>query len=91
MTLKEYTDSELHFALHSSPFILCEWVEYTDRDKYEDASKKLIGGHQKRYSFKEAFNNWWANMEQENKDIILNNEYFDKAVFNEIAQQTLVE
>ena len=60
MTVSEFYRSEHYSLLTRHPFILTEWVEYTEKEKKSDKGKELIGRYLKRYTFKEACANWWA-------------------------------
>ena len=79
-------NSEYYDALMSSPFILTEWIYYTDKEKAADKEKELVGGYLKKYKFKEACANWWQNMSLQNKEIIKNMPNFDKNVFKDITE-----
>ena len=85
MSLSEFRDSEYYDALISSPFKLTEWIEYTDKEKKEDINKAMMGGYLKKYTYKDACKNWWNNMSEENKKIILSIPNFDKDVFKDIT------
>ena len=70
MTPTEFRGSRYYFAIYSSVFPLTEWIFYTDEEKAQDKAKELIGGYLKERTFKEAAAIWWANMSDENKEII---------------------
>ena len=77
MTASEFYISKYYVALISSPFILTKWIE--------DESKGLIGGYLKEYTFKEACQNWWNKMSDENKEIIKSIPNFNAEIFKEIT------
>ena len=51
----------------------------------EDDNKRLIGGYLKEYSYKEACANWWSELTEENKEIIISIPNFDADKFEEIT------
>ena len=85
MSMFEFKNSKYYKALTSSPLNLTEWVEYTDEEKKEDIDKAMIGGYLKEYTYKEACKNWWSNLTEKNKMIILSIPNFDKEVFEDIT------
>ena len=85
MSLRDFYRSKIYDALCSAPFILNEWIEYTDEEKAEDEEKALIGGYLKTYTMKEAWTNWWEEMTYENKEIIKSIPNFDAKIFKEIT------
>lgn len=85
MTMREFKDSIYYKAIYSSNFCLIKWVQYTEEEKEKDPNKKLLGGHLKKYSYKEACANWWAEMSEENKEIIKSMPNFDKEIFEDIT------
>ena len=85
MTLSEFRRSKYNRALRSVKLELTEWIEYTEEEKKEDDKKRLIGGYLKEYSYKEACANWWSELTEENKEIIMNIPNFDADKFEEIT------
>ena len=85
MTLNEFRKSKYGNALRSVKLKLTEWVEYTEEEKKEDDKKRLIGGYLKEYSYKEACANWWGELTEENKEIIMSIPNFDADKFYEIT------
>ena len=85
MTVREFYGSKYYHALTSSPFILTEWIYYTEEEKAQDKAKELIGGYLKRYDYKEACAKWWEKMTQENREIIKQIPNFDADKFYEIT------
>ena len=82
-TPTEFRKSKFYSALCSSPFILTEWIEYTEEEKAEDKSK--IGGYLKEYTYKEACANWWNGMTVSNKKIVTEIPNFDPDKFERIT------
>ena len=85
MTLREFRNSKYNEALCSVLFILTEWIEYTEEEMKEDENKRLIGGYLKEYSYKEACANWWSELTEENREIIMSIPNFDADKFYEIT------
>ena len=85
MTMREFVKSKYYTAIFSSPFNLTKWIEYTAEEKAQDEKKALIGGYLQIYSYKEACQNWWANMSPENKEIIKSMPNFNAEIFKEIT------
>ena len=85
MTLNEFRKSKYGKALRSVKLKLTEWIEYTEEEMKEDKNKRLIGGYLKEYSYKEACANWWSELTEENKEIIMNIPNFDADKFEEIT------
>lgn len=85
MTPMGFKESKYYQALLSVPFVLTEWVCYTDEEKAEDKAKELIGGYLERYNYKEACANWWAALSDENKAIIQQIPNFDADKFEKIT------
>ncbi len=65
--------------------MLTEWVNYTAEEKQADKAKELIGGYLKRYDFQEACAKWWAEMSNENREIVKQMPNFDADKFFEIT------
>ena len=84
MTAEEFYESKYYEAILSSPFVLTEWFEYTEKEKDTDANRS-VGGYLKKRTYKEACANWWANMTDENRAIIMSMPNFDSAVFFDIT------
>ena len=81
----EFFRSEWYNALQSSPFMLTEWIDYTEEEKEVDTDKALIGGYLKTYTYKEACRNWWDAKTEEDKGIIKTMPNFDVAKFKKIT------
>ena len=85
MTTSEFYGSKYYRALISSPFLLTEWIEYSEEEKRGDKAKELIGGYLKKYSFLEACANWWRKMAQRDKRTITEIPNFDPDKFKMIT------
>ena len=85
MSLTDFYNSNYYTAICSSEFKLTEWVNYTEEEMKTDKEKEMIGGYLKRYTFKEACANWWANMTEDNKNIIKSIPNFNAEVFEDIT------
>ena len=91
MTLREFRKSKYNKALCSVELKLTEWIEYTEEEMKEDKNKRLIGGYLKEYSYKEACANWWGELTEENREIIMSIPNFDADKFKEITGINLKE
>ena len=78
-------NSEYYYALTSVPFVLTEWVKYSEEEKASDKSKALIGGYLKTHSYKEACATWWSKMIEENKKLVQEIPNFDAEKFYRIT------
>ena len=85
MTLNEFRKSKYGKALRSVKLKLTEWIEYTEEEMKEDDDKKATKGYLKNYTYKEACANWWIELTEENKEIIMNIPNFDADKFEEIT------
>ena len=85
MTLREFRKSKYNRALRSVELKLTEWIRYTEEEMKENKNKRLIGGYLKEYSYKEACVNWWCELTEENRKIIMSIPNFDAAKFEEIT------
>ena len=85
MTLNEFRKSKYDKALRSVKLKLTEWIEYTEEEMKEDDDKKATKGYLKNYTYKEACANWWSELTEENKEIIMNIPNFDADKFEEIT------
>ena len=85
MTLNEFRKSKYGKALRSVKLKLTEWIKYTEEEMKENKNKRLIGGYLKEYSYKEACANWWSELTEENREIIMSIPNFDADKFYEIT------
>ena len=85
MSLRDFYRSKYYDALSSAPFVLTEWIPYTEEEKKADPEKELAGGYLKEHTMQEAWANWWAKMTEDNKKIVQEIPNFDAEVFNEIT------
>ncbi len=84
MSANEFRNSRYAYALYSSPFMLAQWIEYTESEK-DTEEKKITGGYLKELTFKEACRLWWGKMSAENKAIVKQIPNFDADIFQEIT------
>ena len=85
MTLNEFRKSKYGKALRSVKLKLTEWIWYTQEEMKEDDDKKATKGYLKNYTYKEACANWWSELTEENKEIIMSIPNFDADKFYEIT------
>ena len=85
MSLRDFYRSRYYEALCSAPFLLTEWIPYTEEEKKDDPKKEMIGGYLKEYTMKEAWANWWGKMSEEAKKIVQDIPNFDAKIFKEIT------
>ena len=85
MTLNEFRKSKYGKALRSVELKLTEWILYTEEEMKEDDDKKATKGYLKNYTYKEACDNWWSELTEENREIIKSIPNFDKEKFYEIT------
>lgn len=84
-TVLEFINSKYYTALTSAPFVLTEWIEYSEEEKSADKSKALIGGYLKTYDYKEACAIWWSKMAKKNKNLVQKIPNFDAEKFYRIT------
>ena len=85
MSLRDFYRSRYYEALCSAPFMLTEWIPYTEEEKKADPEKEMIGGYLKEYTMKEAWANWWGKTSEKDKKIIQEIPNFDAKIFKEIT------
>ena len=85
VSLGDFYRSRYWDAMCSAPFCLTEWIYYTQEEKEVDPRKELIGGYLKVYTLEEAWANWWAKLDDENREIIKEIPNFDAEIFKDIT------
>ena len=85
MSLRDFYRSRYYEALCNAPFLLTEWILYTEEEKKDDPKKEITGGYLKEYTMKEAWANWWGEMSEEAKKIVQDIPNFDAKIFKEIT------
>ena len=85
MSLRDFLRSKYWEAMCSASFNLTEWVCYTAEEKAADPEKDRVGGYLKVNTYKEAWGNWWTNLDEENRAIIQEIPNFDPAIFKDIT------
>ena len=85
MSLRDFYRSKYYEALCRAPFLLTDWIPYTDEEKKADLKKEMIGGYLKEYTMKEAWANWWGKTSEKDKKIIQEIPNFDAKIFKEIT------
>ena len=64
---------------------MTEWIYYTEEEKENSPIRKAIGGYLKKYTFKEACENWWNSLDEIDRKLIQTIPNFDKSIFKEIT------
>ena len=84
-TMREFMETKYYNAIYSAPFILTEWVSYTDDEKQNDPQKNAIGGYLKQYTFHDACKKWWKKLSPDARKTIMEIPNFDPDIFFEIT------
>lgn len=89
MSLSDFYRSRYWTAMCGASFSLTEWIEYTAEEKAADPEKERTGGYLKVNSYEEAWAKWWAELSEENKQIIQEIPNFDPGIFKDITGITV--
>ena len=85
LTWNEVLKKDWFCALNHGYFILTEWIYYTEEEKENSPIRQAIGGYLKKYTFKEACENWWNSLDEIDRKLIQTIPNFDKSIFKEIT------
>ena len=85
MTHEQFVNTEEYNLLIKYPFILTEWIYYSEEEKEKDIAKKYIGGYLKKYTYKDACEKWWNNYSNDEKQKFKKIPNFNKEKFKEIT------
>lgn len=85
MSLRDWYRSRYWEAMCEAPFILTDWIWYTEEEKAADEEKERVGGYLKVYSMEDAWKNWWDRLSEEAKKTIQEIPNFDPEVFKDIT------
>ena len=69
-------------------FYLNKWIpesDMTDKEKKADPNFYVRGGYLKKYTWEEAWANYWRDSDDEEKQKVLNLPNFDPVIFKEIT------
>jgi len=86
--MSEFIKTINYRALFSSSFNLTSWVselDMTEREKLDNKYFYVQCGYLKSHTYEEACMNWWKNMTENNKQLIINIPGFDKDIFFDIT------
>ena len=86
-TYKDWSKSETRNLICRN-FFLNKWIkedDMTTKEKVENPSYKTTGGYLKKYTYKEAWNNLWNEISDDEKNKIMNIPNFDSCIFKEIT------
>lgn len=87
----QVTKEEWNEVRNSLPEIkiqITKWVDKKDMTKEEKNNSsvwKEIGGYLKRYTYEEAWQNWWNDASKADKQAILDLPHFDSEIFTGIT------
>ena len=73
---------------HFNEFHLSKWIskdDMTDKEKIDDPKFRVRGGYLKTYSWEDAWDNFWRDTDEENRQKVLNLPNFDADIFKEIT------
>ena len=85
MSLKDFYESRYWEAIKNAPFELTKWTEYTAEEKAADPQKELVGGYLRTYTMEESWENWWNELSDEDRQIIMEIPNFDPEIFKDIT------
>ena len=85
MSLRDFYHSKYGDALCAAPFLLTEWIYYTNEEKAADPEKERVGGYLKVNTYEEAWAKWWDELDEKNRQIIQEIPNFDPAIFKDIT------
>ena len=85
MSLKDFYESRYWEAIKNAPFKLTKWIEYTAEEKAADPQKELVGGYLRTYTMEESWENWWNELSDEDRQIIMEIPNFDPEIFKDIT------
>jgi hypothetical protein len=83
-TYRNWLDSEARCLLNRIPRNVTEWVyacDMTEKEKADHPEHITTGGYLKTLDEKDAAQNWWNNLDQSDRDIILALPNFDAEIF----------
>lgn len=86
-TYKDWLESETRNLINRK-FFLNKWIyecDMTTKEKVENPSYKTTGGYLKKYTYKEAWNNLWNEISDDEKKKIMDIPNFDSDIFKEIT------
>ena len=86
-TYKDWSKSETRNLICRN-FFLNKWIkedDMTTKEKVENPSYKTTGGYLKKCTYKEAWNNLWNEISDDEKNKIMNIPNFDSYIFKEIT------
>ena len=75
-------------SLPTIKLLITHWIykkDMTDEEKENNSIYKEIGGYLKRFTYAEAWKNWWVQAKQSDKDAIVSIKYFDREIFKGIT------
>ena len=88
MTYRDWLNHPARFILNSVPFDELRWVyseDMTDDEKKEHPEHDVTGGFLKEFNYSKKRQNWWDELDSDNKKTIKSLPNFDKEKFERIV------
>ena len=85
MSLRDFYRSKYWEAMCEAPYMLTEWVYYTESEKSADPEKERTGGYLRVKTTKEAWADWWSHLSEDAKETIKQIPNFDADIFRDIT------
>ena len=79
---------EARKSLPELKIAVTKWVDkddMTDKEKEDVSGWKTMGGFLKRYSYQEAWANWWSEASKKDRQAILDLPHFNAEIFEKIT------
>ena len=88
MTYRDWLNHPARFILNSVPFDELRWVyseDMTDDEKKEYPEHDVTGGFLKEFDYSKNRQNWWDNLNKNDKEVITSLPNFDKEKFERVV------
>ena len=88
MTYRDWLNHPARFILNGVPFDELRWVyseNMTDDEKKEHPEHDVTGGFLKEFNYSKKRQNWWDELDSDNKKTIKSLPNFDKEKFERIV------
>lgn len=85
MTWEEWRNSKAYFLLCTIPkSVWIDWEDMTEDEQEQNPKAKTTGGFIRKLDLKEEAEKWWANLDEEEKEIIRAIPNYNRAKFRKI-------